>query len=102
MANLVKKRDEARAAFDSLKRDVKENGLIETVKDRGIMGTLKAGLSQPVMTLIILVFALGIAVFILVPIWNNIAGGQNNMSSQMNDRFEELMDLSSQDPPAPE
>lgn len=92
MANLMEKRDQAKVAFDSLVRDVKENGLVETVKDRGVMGTLKAGLSQPVMTLIILVFALGIAVLILIPIWNNIAGGQDNMADQMNNRFNQLMD----------
>jgi len=92
MANLVEKRDQAKAAFDSLVSDVKENGVVETVKDRGVMGTLKAGLSQPVMTLIILVFALGIAVLILIPIWNNIAGGQDGMAEQMNSRFDSLMD----------
>lgn len=92
MANLVEKRDQAKAAFDSLVRDVKENGVVETVKDRGVMGTLKAGLSQPVMTLIILVFALGIAVLILIPIWNNIANTEEGMAADMNARFDQLMD----------
>lgn len=92
MANLVGKRAEAKAAFDSLVADVKDNGIKETVKERGVKGTLKAGLSQPVMTLIILVFTLGIAVLILIPIWNNITSTEDGLANQMNDRFDSLME----------
>lgn len=99
MANLMEKRDAAKVAFDSLVSDVKENGVIDAVKERGLKGTLKAGLSQPVMTLIILVFALGIAVFILVPIWNNITDQQDGMATQMGERFEELKTTSEQELP---
>ena len=90
MAFLSKRRAEAKEGFNALVTDVKDNGLRATLKDRGVKGFIKAGLSEPVMALIVVVFALGIAVFILVPIWNNIAGGNQNLSTQMNDRFEKL------------
>ena len=91
MAFLSKRRADAKEGFNSLVADVKDNGLRATLKDRGVKGVLKAGLSEPVMALILVVFGLGIAVFILVPIWNNITSGNDSLSSQMDDRFDTLM-----------
>ena len=98
MANLVKRRAEAKEAFNSLVTDVKDNGLRSTLKDRGVKGFIKEGISEPVMTLIIVVFALGIAVFILVPIWNNITDQQDGMASQMEGRFGQLLDTQNESP----
>ena len=91
MAFLSKRRAEAKEGFNSLVTDLKDNGLRATLKDRGVKGFIKEGISEPVMALILIVFALGIAVFILVPIWNNITSGNDSLSSQMDDRFGTLM-----------
>ena len=92
MAILSKRRTEAKEAFNALVTDVKDNGLRATIKDRGVKGFIKEGISEPVMALILIVFALGIAVFILVPIWNNITSGNDSLSSQMDNRFDTLME----------
>ena len=91
MAILSKRRADAKEAFNTLVTDVKDNGLRATLKDRGVKGFVKEGISEPVMALILIVFALGIAVFILVPIWNNITSGNDSLSHQMDDRFGTLM-----------
>ena len=90
MAFLSKRRAEAKEGFNSLVADVKDNGLRATLKDRGVKGFIKEGLSEPVMALIIVVFGLGIAVFILVPIWNSITDNNEGLGKQMNSRFETL------------
>ena len=91
MVFLSKRRADAKEGFNALVTDVKDNGLRATLKDRGVKGFLKAGISEPVMALIVVVFALGIAVFILVPIWNNITSSNNGLAKQMDNRFDTLM-----------
>lgn len=98
MALLSKRRAEAKEGFNSLVADVKENGLRATLKDRGVKEFLKAGISEPVMTLIIVVFALGIAVFILVPIWNNITNQNDGLGKQMDNRFGQLLETQNENP----
>lgn len=98
MANLSKRRAEAKEAFNALVTDVKDNGLRATLKDRGVKGFIKEGISEPVMTLIIVVFALGIAVFILVPIWNNITNTNDGLGKQMDNRFGQLLDAQNENP----
>lgn len=98
MAILSKRRADAKEAFNALVTDVKDNGLRATIKDRGIKGFIKEGISEPVMALILVVFALGIAVFILVPIWNNITNQQDGLGKQMNNRFEQLLKTQNKDP----
>lgn len=90
MAFLSKRRAEAKEGFNSLVTDVKDNGLRATLKDRGVKGFLKAGISEPVMALIIVVFGLGIAVFILVPIWNSVTSSNDGLAEQMTNRFSTL------------
>lgn len=90
MAFLSKRRAEAKEGFNSLVADVKDNGLRATLKDRGVKGFLKAGISEPVMALIIVVFGLGIAVLILVPIWNSVTKSNDGLASQMTERFSTL------------
>lgn len=98
MAFLSKRRAEAKEGFNSLVADVKENGLRATLKDRGVKGFIKEGLSEPVMALIIVVFGLGIAVFILVPIWNNITESNEGLGAQMDNRFDQLIRTQDVDP----
>lgn len=90
MAFLSKRRAEAKEGFNSLVADVKENGLRATLKDRGVKEFLKAGISEPVMALIIVVFGLGIAVLILVPIWNSVTDSNEGLADQMTERFKTL------------
>ena len=96
MAFLSKRRADAKEGFNSLVTDVKDNGLRATLKDRGVKGFLKAGISEPVMALIIVVFGLGIAVFILVPIWNSITDSNEGLADQMTDRFGVLQSTSTE------
>lgn len=98
MAILSKRRADAKEAFNSLVTDVKDNGLRATLKDRGVKGFIKEGISEPVMALILIVFALGIAVFILVPIWNNITESNDGLGAQMDNRFDQLMRTQEADP----
>lgn len=98
MAFLSKRRADAKEGFNSLVADVKENGLRATLKDRGVKGFIKEGLSEPVMALIIVVFGLGIAVFILVPIWNNITESNEGLGAQMDNRFDQLIRTQDVDP----
>lgn len=99
MAFLSKRRAAAKEGFNTLVADVKENGLRATLKDRGVKGFIKEGISEPVMTLIIVVFGLGIAVFILVPIWNSITASKDGLADQMSERFGVLQGTSTEKVP---
>lgn len=99
MAFLSKRRADAKEGFNSLVTDVKDNGLRATLKDRGVKGFIKEGISEPVMALIIVVFGLGIAVFILVPIWNSITSSNDGLAEQMTNRFGVLQSTSTDEVP---